>query len=72
MANPEMRCASTKLEVPDFHVEIEGSARAVRICVDRSQRSNAVRVLMYAADQLAHGGFASIEDALDFVLDGAI
>ena len=72
MTNPEIRCASTTLKVPDFRAEIEGSARAVQIRVDRSERDNAVRALMYAADQLAHGQFATIEDALDFVLYAAL
>ncbi len=72
MTNPEMRCASTMLEVPDFHAEIEMAARTMQRRVSVSERINAVRLLMYAADMLARGQFASIEDALGFVIDEAL
>jgi hypothetical protein len=57
------------LEVPDFHAELEASVHAAQVRVSRSQRMNAVRLLLYAADKLAHDQFASIEEVLEFVLD---
>ena len=69
MTNPEMRCASTTLEVPNFQAEVEVSARQAGGCVAYTNRQNAALVLRHAADRLACGQFSSIEMALDFVLN---
>jgi len=70
MTNPEMRCASTMLGVPNFHAEVEESARQAELRITRNERVNTVLLLRFAADKLARGEFASIEETFDFVLDG--
>jgi hypothetical protein len=72
MTNPEMRCASTTLRVPDFHAECEASARQAERRVVCGQQTDTVYLLRYAADGLAQGRFTSIEEALEFVVDGAL
>lgn len=72
MTNPEVRCASTKLEVPNFHAEVEASARAADSRVKADKRLLAINLFVYAADQLDRGKFASAEEALEFVFDGLV
>ena len=60
------------LEVPDFRAEVVASVRQAEIRVACHAQANAIRLLRYAADQLAFGRFTKIEEALEFVLDEAL
>ncbi len=69
MTNCEVRCASSSLEMPDYHAELETSVRRSALLVVINERNNAVKVLRYAANELAFGRFSSLEKALEFVID---
>ena len=69
MTNPEARCASTTLAIPNYRAEAEAEENRMASLITRGQRDNAVKLLRYAADELALGRFLNPAAALEFVID---